>query len=196
MYFFGYGSSIKLRSSVLYHIGKRDKRAVYQTIHTNLKFYLVTAVALSALLFIFSHAIAGLFFSDAHMRSALSKMLKFFSLYSTFDCSIPIMSTMLRIFGMNFHASLIIFVCFGLLFFIQNYIYVVYLGLENFSPIVAICVCNVFNLIFTVYYIWKNTEKSLTKQLIELERSDQKLELLMQNKELDYTFQKENSISN
>lgn len=185
MYFFGYGSSIKLRSSVLYHIGKRDKPAVYQTIRTNLNYYLRTALALSISLFIFSYQVAGLFCSDIEMRTVLSKMLKLFASFSTFDCSIPTMSTMLRIFDMNLYASLIIFFCFGFPFIFQNYAYVVYFELESFSPVVALLVCNIMIFVSSMYFILKYAKTNLDKKMLELDVQNNNVELLIQNQELD-----------
>ena len=67
---------------------------------------------------------------------------------------------------MNTHASVIIFLAFGFPFILQNYVYVVYMDLENFSPIISLLVCNVFIFFSGIFFIFKNTKKNLN-QIIE-----------------------------
>lgn len=179
MYFIGYGSSTKLRSSVLYHIGKRDKYAVYDTIWINTKYFLITVLTMSVALLVLRQPVATLFFTDAELRSTLAELLKWFALFAVFECMVPMLSTMLRIFDMNLYATLILVFVFGLLFLAQNYLYVLYQKLECFSPVVTIIVCNLLNCVISVGLIWKNCEKSLDKKLIKLSETSFKLEMLL-----------------
>ena len=108
------------------------------------------------------------------MRRLFSEMILIYSFFLVFDSLIPILSTMLRTFGMNTHASVIIFLAFGFPFILQNYVYVVYMDLENFSPIISLLVCNVFIFFSGIFFIFKNTKKNLN-QIIEDLRKKKRL---------------------
>lgn len=173
-------STIKMRSSILFHIGKGDRARVYASIKTNMTYYFTVLIVSSLLVLVFSHWIAKLFFSDAELHGMFRSMLRFYSLFLTFNCSLPGFATLLRIFDMNLHASLIMFLLFGVPFVVQNYVYVVYLRLENFSPVLALGVCNVMVMILSTYFLCKNVEANLEKKIGAFTQSTSKTELLTQ----------------
>ena len=168
---------------MLFHIGRGDRARVYSAIKTNVTYFLAVMISFSVLLFVFSHWLARLFFFDAELRGLFANMLKILSLFSWYNSTMPGLSTLLRVFDMNLHASLIVFLVFGIPFIVQNYVYVKYLNLENYSPVLALSVCNISIVSLSIYFLWKNTEASLSKQIQAFTESSSKRELLLKSSE-------------
>ena len=185
MFFFGYGASIKIRSSILFYIGKRDKLKVLEIMKTNLRYFLQTTFVIACCLFLLKYHIAFLFFKDPEMSSMFSKMISYYSIFLMSDSILPTLVTLLRTFDMNLHSSMIIFLAFGIPFISQNYIYVVYLKLEYLSPILSLFVCNILIVSSSVYFICKNHREKLDNRLKRLDIENQsKEELLVKDKEI------------
>lgn len=159
-------------------MGRLDKQAVIDSIKTNIKYCLITLTGLSVILFLTSHQLAKLFFTKPEMQNLFARMLMIHTTYLVFNCIIPGLSTLLRIFDMNIHATMIVFVVFGIPFISQNYIYVVYCGLENFSPVISLGVCNILVVLMAVYFLFKYAPANFDRTIRRLTESKTKAELL------------------
>ena len=62
---------------------------------------------------------------------------------------------------MNFHVSIISIFFFSIPFVFQNYVFIVKLGYKSYSPYLSLIACNLQIIVLSVYFMWKNANKSL-----------------------------------
>lgn len=181
-YFLGGAAGISLRSSILFHMGRRNKEKVYMLMRLHLRYIIVTMVVLSALLCLSRHLVAGLFFRDPHMKGLFGDMLFYYSLFMISDTVLPIFGTLMRTFGMNSESSLIIFLGMGVPLLVFTYLLVVYFGLEHLSPIFGYFLACLVSWVLFIFFLLKNTKSNLNELIWKLPTENEKsIELIVKD---------------
>lgn len=163
---------------MLFYIGHGDSAKVLHSVRINLRYYFSVLVSLAIFLFFVRGIVTKLFFSNPDMQAKFVKMIFFYSMFLVFNCSIPGLATLLRIFDMNLHSSLIVFFVFGAPYIFQNYAYVVYFHLEYYSPVLSLAVCNILVVSMSVFFLWKNLRSSLSRKVKQFSENSKDTQLL------------------
>ena len=174
MYNFGVAIGVKLRSSILFAIGKGEEDMVFSCIKSDILLTVFTMIFVSLLFGVSRVEIAKLFFSDSDVIESFSNMILLYSCFMIMDTLVPIMITLIRTFSMNFYATCLVFLAFGIPLSLLTYMFVVFLDLEYFSPILSLLICNVLTMGVGLILLCRNGKRNLRK-LIEKNQEYQEL---------------------
>ena len=161
MYNFGIAVGVKLRSSILFAIGKGQEALVYSAIKSDVLLTALTMVPFSVCFGLSRRQIASLYFSASEMQTAFSQMVLFYSTVMILDTFVPVLMTLIRTFDMNFLATCLIFLSFGVPLCVLTYLLVAFAGLEYFSPNLSLLVCNVLTIGGGLFLLCRNARANL-----------------------------------
>ena len=161
MFNFGIAVGVKLRSSILFAIGKGQEASVYSAIKSDLLLTALTMVPISVCFGLCRRQIASLYFSSVQMQTAFSRMVLLYSCVMSLDTFVPIVMTLIRTFDMNFFAICLIFLCFGIPLSGFTYLFVMVLGLEYFSPNLSLLICNLLTILGGLTLLCRNGQVNL-----------------------------------
>lgn len=160
---FGNGCCCLIRSSFLYLIGKNKQHKVTPQLKLFTKYYFLTMIPYSTILFVFSYYFSKLFFTDPKMVIYLQNCIKIYSIICSLDICVPIYMTLFRIIDMNSTTIYLSFLAFAFPLNIWLYFAIFKLNLEYLSPIIGLVISNVLLTLCSIFLLMKNFSKKINK---------------------------------